>query len=274
MTLTSFICTACGTEYTPSETPPPACLICDDERQYVPTSGQGWTTLERLQRSHMPTFRDEHGLLGIGMSPGFAIGQRALLVRTPDGNILWDCISLVSDVTVELIRGIGGLKAIAISHPHYYTTMVAWSRAFGGIPVHLHAADREWVMRPDDCIAFWDGDTKEIAPGITLIRAGGHYPGGTVLHWAAGGPDGGGALLSGDILQVVADRKHLGFMRSYPNFIPLGAAAVRAIRDRVAPYRFGSVYGAFWNAVVAQDGKAQVEKSVDRHIAWLERPAD
>ena len=38
-----------------------------------------------------------------------------------------------------------GLRAIAISHPHYYTTIVDWSRAFGGVPVYVHADDREWV---------------------------------------------------------------------------------------------------------------------------------
>jgi hypothetical protein len=273
MALTAFICTACGTQYTPSESPPAACLICDEERQYVPPSGQTWTDLERLQRSHMPTFRDDAGMLGIGMSPHFAIGQRALLLRTPNGNVLWDCISLVSDVMAEIIAGLGGLRAVAISHPHYYTTMVSWSRAFGGIPVHLHAADREWIMQPDPCLDLWDGETKEIAPGMTLIRAGGHYRGGTVLHWAEGAA-GRGALLSGDILQVVADRKHLGFMRSYPNFIPLGAAAVRAIRDRVSPYRFDAIYGAFWNAIIPQNAKAQLDASVERHIAWLDRGAD
>ena len=96
----------------------------------------------------MPTFRDEAGLTGIGIAPAFGINQRALLVPSDDGNVLWDCISLVSDVMVELIKGVGGLKAIAISHPHYYTTMVEWSRAFGGIPVYLHAADQDSIMRP------------------------------------------------------------------------------------------------------------------------------
>ncbi|NNM72928.1 MBL fold metallo-hydrolase [Enterovirga aerilata] len=271
--MAAFICTACGTQHAPSGSPPAACPICTDERQYVPFSGQGWTTLDRLRLGHMPTFRDDCGILGIGMSPHFAIGQRALLVRTPHGNVLWDCISLVDDVMVELIRGIGGLTALAISHPHYYTTMVEWSHAFGGIPVHLHAADRQWVMRPDPCLDFWDGEAKAIGSGLTLVRAGGHYAGGTVLHWAdsAGGR---GALLSGDILQVVADRKHVGFMRSYPNFIPLGAAAVLAIRDRIAPYPFDAVYGAFWHAVIPQDGKQRVQASVERHIASLERPEE
>ena len=61
--------------------------------------------------------------------PAFAIGQRALLLRTAGGNVLWDCIALDA-ATVTLIKGLGGIKAIAISHPHFYTTMVEWARAF------------------------------------------------------------------------------------------------------------------------------------------------
>jgi glyoxylase-like metal-dependent hydrolase (beta-lactamase superfamily II) len=191
-------------------------------------------------------------------------------VPTDQGYVLWDCVSLVSDVMVDLIKGLGGLRAIAISHPHYYTTMVEWSRAFGDIPVYLHEADREWIMRNDDCLQLWTGDTKEIAPGMTLVRLGGHYDGGTIMHWAQGA-EGRGALLSGDILQVVADRKHLGFMRSYPNFIPHGAAAVQKIADRVKPFSYDKIYGAFWNAVISDDGEKAMEKSVARHLDWLQR---
>ncbi|MET0879852.1 MAG: MBL fold metallo-hydrolase [Tardiphaga sp.] len=266
----AFICITCGTQYAPTAAAPPACIICDEERQYVPPGGQAWTTLPRLQRSHMPTFRDEAGLMGIGIAPAFGINQRALLVPTGDGNILWDCVSLVSDVMVDLIKGVGGLKAIAISHPHYYTTMVEWSRAFGGIPIYLHAADKEWIMRPDACLELWTGETREIAPGLTLLRVGGHYDGGSILHWADG-CDGRGALLSGDILQVVADRKHLGFMRSYPNFIPHGGSAVQTIADRVMPFRYDAIYGAFWNAVIPQGAKQAMQASVARHIDWLGR---
>ena len=265
----AFICTACGTQYPPTSAEPAACAICEDERQYVPPGGQRWTTLARLQHTHMPTFRDEAGLIGIGMTPAFGINQRALLVPAKSGNVLWDCISLVGGVTAELIKGIGGLKAIAISHPHYYTTMVEWSRAFGGIPVYLHAADREWIMRPDPCLELWTGETKEIAPGLTLLRTGGHFDGGTILHWATG-CEGRGALFSGDILQVVPDRKHLGFMRSYPNLIPLGVAAVRKIAERVMPYRFEAIYGAFWDRAIAHDGKRALQDSVARHIDWIQ----
>jgi glyoxylase-like metal-dependent hydrolase (beta-lactamase superfamily II) len=103
---------------------------------------------------------------------------------------------------VEIVKGLGGLSAIAISHPHYYGTMVEWGRAFGGVPVHLHAADRQWIMRPDPVITLWEGDTLPLASGVTLVRCGGHFAGGTVLHWAAGG-EGRGALLSGDVVQVI-----------------------------------------------------------------------
>ena len=58
---------------------------------------------------HLNGFRQhEPGLIGIGTQPTFAIGQRALLLCTPHGNILWDCISLIDEATVTLIKGLGG----------------------------------------------------------------------------------------------------------------------------------------------------------------------
>lgn len=270
--MNAFICTTCGTQYAPSEAPPPACIICEEERQFVPPTGQAWTTLSRLQKTHMPTFSDESGIIGIGNAPAFGINQRALLVRTEHGNILWDCISLVTDTMVDIIKGLGGLKAVAISHPHYYTTMVEWSGAFGGIPIYIHAADSEWIMRPAPCLELWKGDTNELFPGVTLVRTGGHFEGGAVLHWA-NGCGGKGALLSGDLLQVVADCKYLGFMRSYPNFVPLGAAAVQAIADRVKPFKYDSIYGAFSGRVIPTNGMQAMDLSVKRHIHWLDQPA-
>ena len=181
-------------------------------------------------------------------------------MRTTNGNVLWDCVPLLDPALVEMVKALGGVSAIAISHPHYYTSMVEWSRAFGGVPIYLHAADRQWVMRPDQAIVFWDGETKPLGDGLTLVRCGGHFEGGTVLHWA-GGADGKGALLTGDIIQVVADRKHVSFMYSYPNYIPLSAAAVERIVRAVEPFEYERVYGAFWDTVIEQDGKAAVSRS-------------
>jgi hypothetical protein len=172
---------------------------------------------------------------------------------------------LIDPALVELLNGLGGLSAIAISHPHYYTSMVEWSRAFGGVPIYLHADDRRWVMRPDTSIVSWEGGTRALADGLTLVRCGGHFDGGAVLHWAGGAAD-SGALLTGDILQVVADRRHVSFMYSYPNYIPLPASAVGKIVGAVEPLRYDRVYGAFWDAVIDQDAKAAVGRSAQRYL--------
>ncbi len=98
--------------------------------------GQEWLTLDDLKRDHRVAIAEEaDGVTGFGIEPTFAIGQRALLLRSPAGNVLWDCISLVTDEAVAEVKKRGGLSAIAISHPHYYTAMVEWSDAFGGVPI-------------------------------------------------------------------------------------------------------------------------------------------
>lgn len=265
----SYICTTCGTQYAESAEQPQECPICLDERQYVGFSGQQWTTLEELRRGQWTTIRaKETGLTGIGMTPKFAIGQRALLVRNSAGNVLWDCIPLLDDSVVEAVKAMGGISTIAISHPHYYTTMVEWSRTFD-CPIFLHAADRKWVMRPDPAIEFWDGETKEVSEGLTLIRCGGHFEGGTVLHWRDGA-DGKGALLSGDIIQVVPDRRWVSFMHSYPNLIPLPASKVQRIVEAVEPFDFDRIYGAWWDMNVVEDGKIVVKRSAERYCRALE----
>jgi len=265
----AFICTACGTQYSPSEAPPGACLICTDERQFVPASGQSWTTLEQLRNVHSNKFRRlATGLTTIEATPAFGIGQRAILARAPAGNVLWDCLALIDDATVDLLKGLGGISAIAISHPHYYTTMVEWSRALGGVPIHLHAADRQWVMRADPVVQFWEGDTKPIGPGLTLVRLGGHFDGGTVLHWADWS-EGRGVLLSGDILQVVPSG-HVSFMWSYPNLIPLSAAKVQRMAEVLEPFAFDAIYGAFsGRGQIDANGRQVFAASIARYIARM-----
>jgi hypothetical protein len=239
-------------------------MICEEERQYVPPGGQGWTTLEKLSRTHMNAWREyEPGLIGIGA--GFAIGQRALLLQTAGGNVLWDCVATLDAATVTAIKGLGGLKAIAISHPHFYTTMGEWARAFD-CPVYLHADDREWIVNPSPAVKHWDGETFRLWDGVTLIRCGGHFPGGTVLHWAHAD----GIVCSGDIITVTTDRKWFSFMRSYPNLIPLSAREVEKIGAAMKPFAFDRLYGHYFDRVVARDAKAVLEKSVGRYVAAIE----
>jgi glyoxylase-like metal-dependent hydrolase (beta-lactamase superfamily II) len=268
-TMPLFICAACGTQYPESAKVPAHCVICEEERQYVPPRGQTWTTLQALRQSYTNTFREyERGIIGVGSTPAFAIGQRALLLRTDNGNILWDCIATLDDATVTMIKGLGGIDAIAISHPHFYTTMVEWAHAFNA-RIHLHAADKQWIMRNDPVIMLWDGETKTLWDGVTLVRCGGHFEGGTVLHWT-GGVEGSGVVCAGDILTVTTDRKWLSFMRSYPNFIPLSARTVQHIAAALKPFAFETIYGHYFDRVIARDAKAVLQASVVRYVAAVE----
>ena len=267
----NFICTACGTQFPASERPPASCPICADERQYIPAGGQQWTTPDELRATHSTRIEPvAEGIVGLGAEPGFAINQRALLVQHPEGNVLWDCIALLDDATRARIEALGGLAAIAISHPHFYTTMVDWARTFDA-PVYLHEADRQWVMREDAHLRFWSGDVEVIGDGLSLHRLGGHFPGGQVLHWRDGA-DGRGALLSGDIIQVVPDTRWVSFMYSYPNLIPLPAAEVLRIAGAVEPLTFDVIHGAWWGRDVERDAKGVVRRSAQRYVDALNAP--
>jgi hypothetical protein len=264
----NFICVQCGTQFAQTAEPPVGCVICGDERQFVRHTGQQWTILELIGTDHHNRVEQEGPrLLGIGTEPDFAIGQRALLLQSPEGNLLWDCITLLDNQTAAEIHARGGLRAIAISHPHFYSAMVEWAERFDA-EIFLHSADREWVMRKNPRIKFWEGTTLKLWDDLTLIKIGGHFEGSTVLHWPAGAK-GSGALLTGDTIQVVQDRRHVSFMRSYPNLIPLGRTAIRRILDTIEPFAFEQIYGAWWNANVLVDAKAAVARSAERYLRWI-----
>jgi hypothetical protein len=268
--MTVFLCATCGTSYLDAPHPPALCAICQDERQFVPAAGQVWLSREALTIEHRNAWRrHEPGLMSIQTVPAFAINQRAFLVQTAQGNIMWDCIALLDPATEDLIRALGGLKAIAISHPHYYTTMQDWAGAFE-VPIYLHAADGNWVMRPDPAVHLWEGETLELAAGVTLLRAGGHFPGGTVLHWA-GAANGRGALLAGDIVQVTPGARGVSFMWSYPNMMPLPAAEIRRIACCLKPWTYDRIYGAFLGQEIMGGGAGIVERSAARYVELLER---
>ncbi|NUS37808.1 MAG: MBL fold metallo-hydrolase [Lysobacter sp.] len=260
------ICDTCGTQFDAS--PPPArCPVCEDERQYVGWQGQRWTSLARLQATHVLRIEEDAGLLGLGV-PGFAIPQRALRLPTDAGNLLWECVSLVTDAGVAALRARGGVDAIVISHPHFYSAMVEWSEALGGVPILLHAADRQWVQRASPRIEFWDGDVRRLSEEVTLVRCGGHFDGSTALHWSSG-PRAGGALFPGDALQVAMDRRHVSFLYSYPNNIPMRTSDVRAIRERLRGVAFEDVYGFTWGRNILGAARAAVDASFERALRMV-----
>ncbi len=266
----NFICSTCGVQFDASETPPANCPICDDERQYVGYGGQQWTTREKLKRTHHNRFETvEKNLVGIGTEPSFAIGHRSLLVRASAGNVLWDPTVLLDETTIETVRALGGIKWLAVSHPHLVTTCVEWSKAFDDAPIYWHADNRDWVMRTDASYIFWGGETAALAFGLTLIRCGGHFEGSAVLHWAKGA-DGRGVLITGDTIQVASDRRYVSFMYSYPNMIPLHAQKISRIVNALEPFAFDRLYGGWWHSIVASDAKNAVKRSAERYVRALQ----
>ncbi|MFS8049267.1 hypothetical protein [Rhizobium sp. BR 314] len=166
-------------------------------------------------------------------------------------------------------RNFGGLKAICLSHPHFYTGMVEWSEALGGVPILLHEADLAYIQRPSPLIEPWQGDRREVLPGIALHRLGGHFDGSSVLEWRAGA-DGRGVLLVGDTIHVAADRRWVSFMHSFPNVIPLPAREVRRIGDRAAAFRFDRIYCPWREKFIPMGAKESVARSAERYIRLLE----
>jgi hypothetical protein len=268
----AWICRTCGVQQAETDTPPTSCPICVDERQYVGWEGQRWTTMAELAGEHASELREEEpGLLGIGTQPSFGIGQRALLVSTPHGNVLWDCVSLLDDAARAEVERRGGIAAICPSHPHFYAACVEWADAFDA-PILIPEADRQWIQRPSERVRLWQ-DSVEPVPGLTLARIGGHFDGAAVLHWPAGA-EGRGALLTGDTIMVVQDREWVSFMWSFPNLIPLNAATIDQIVERIAPFAFDRIYGGWWGRVVVRDGAAAIRRSAQRYLDRLagERP--
>lgn len=265
--MANWICATCGMQYADTPAPPDSCPICQDERQYVGWHGQQWTTVAELAAEHSVVIREEEpGLSGIGVEPSIMIGQRALLVQTPGGNVMWDCLPLIDDAAVARVRQLGGLSVICLSHPHFYAAMVEWAEAFDA-RILLPRADQQWIQRRSERIELFD-DEAEPVPGLTLARIGGHFDGAAVLHWPAGA-DGRGALLTGDTITVVQDRDWVSFMWSYPNLIPLDEVTVERIAGQVERFAFDRVYGGWWGRVVVTDGGRAVRRSADRYVARL-----
>lgn len=261
----SFLCATCGTRFADAPRPPATCPVCEDERQYVGWQGQQWLTREDMLARYRQRIEIQHDALAIGITPAFAINQRSFLLRTDAGNIFWECQSIVTDSAIAAIKMRGGIDRIIISHPHFYAAMTDWSDAFGGAPILLHEADQAWVQSPSPAIRFWTGDTLALSPSVTLIRTGGHFVGSTALHWRDG-PRPGGALFAGDTPQVCQDRRHVSFMYSNPNLIPMAPEDVKAMRERLGPFTFEDVFGYTWDRDIVGGGREAVNRSFERYL--------
>jgi hypothetical protein len=260
-----WICETCAVEHGEAVG---VCAICADERQWVPATGQRWTTLEELAGAgHRSRVRGLEGdLFGITVEPKVGIGQQAYLVRTPAGNLLWDPTGYLDDQAVRRVRELGETTAIAASHPHMFGVQVEWSHALGGVPVLVTEPNLKWISRPDPAIRSWAGKL-EVLPGLTLVQLGGHFQGSAVAHWEAGA-GGNGVLLGSDTIQTNPDRASVTFMRSYPNRIPLSAAVVERVTRAVEMLSFDRLYDNF-GGTIDTDAVAAVRRSADRYAGWV-----
>jgi hypothetical protein len=263
--MTFWICATCAVEHAERTA---VCAICADERQWVPADGQRWTTLTEMAGAgyHAEITALEPGLWGIRSSPEAGIGQVSKLVRTEAGCLLFDPLGFVDDAVVQRVRDIGPVVGIVASHPHMYGVQVEWSRMLGNVPVLIAEKDSQWLMRPDAAIRTWSNEL-EILPGVTLTQPGGHFPGSTVVHWAAGAA-GRGVLLSSDTIYANPDRTSVSFMRSFPNRLPLSGAVVERVATHVQRFEFDRLYGNFDN-VIPRGAHEIVRSSADRHIGWV-----
>jgi hypothetical protein len=257
------ICTACGTQFPDTLQHIELCPICTDDRQAVPEKGQSWTSLSDLQENYSVIVKQlKENLYELKMAPSFAIRQRALLVITPGGNILWDCIALINEPTIEFIKSKGGLKAIAFSHPHYYTTMNEWAAIFD-CPIYIHQKDEQWIFNKGEHVRLWSDTEKELWDAIKLINVGGHFPGSSILHVPFLSKE--GSILCGDTFYISPSKKHAAVMYSYPNRIPLPVAEVHRIKKQVAAISFDTLHGFYDYQNIYGDAKQIIEHSLDKY---------
>lgn len=263
------ICKTCGTRYAEHQHRADECAVCLDDRQYLKASGQEWVSFTQLADGHSIKVKahSEH-LHELSITPRFAIGQRAFFIQTPAGNVLWDCLPLLTEPVVDFIRQRGGLQAIAISHPHYYSLMQEWSKAFQ-CPIYIHAADRQWVMDKSENIVFWNEKRLPIQEDIELIHTGGHFPGSAILR--ASLPSLAATIFVGDTLYLSLDKRHLSAMHSYPNFIPLRTTETLRVLSEINTLDFEALFGAFAHQNIYHNAKNILEDSLAKYQQTITR---
>jgi glyoxylase-like metal-dependent hydrolase (beta-lactamase superfamily II) len=235
-----IICSTCGTYYI-ATTAPELCVICADERQYFPPTGQSWTKPKDLHYKHSIKLNKlQDRLYELEINPMFAIGQRALLVLSEQGNVLWDCIPMLDELTTEFIKLKGGLKAIGFSHPHYYSNMNEWAEVFD-CPVYIHTNDAAHIVQPGKNIKCWQGDELELWDGMKILLIGGHFAGSCILHVPFLSPK--GTIICGDTLFLSPNKKHFSAAWSSPNRMPLPLKEMKRIQERLQTIPFDSFYG-------------------------------
>jgi glyoxylase-like metal-dependent hydrolase (beta-lactamase superfamily II) len=197
------------------------------------------------------------------ITPRFAIGQRAFLIISKNGNILWDCFPLLNAPTIEFIKAKGGLRGIAFSHPHYYSNMKDWAKTFD-CPIYIHKSDEKWIMERGEKLYLWEGEELPLWDDIRMINIGGHFPGSSILHVPFLSKE--GTIFVGDTVYVSPSMKHMAVMFSYPNRIPLPKEEVRKVKKRFDKVPFDKLFGFYSYQNVTQNPKSIMEAFMNRYL--------
>jgi len=258
------ICRACGTQF-PENYHLALCAICSEERQFIPIYGQRWTTHQELVESYKTEITEiNEYLYEIIITPKFGIGQRAFLVLSESGNILWDCIPLLDQNIINFINQKGGLKAIAISHPHYYSNMNDWAEEFN-CSVYIHSFDKEYVADKGRSVHHWSGESFKLWDNITIENIGGHFKGSSVLIISKLSKL--GVMLCGDTMYLSPSMNFFAIMHSYPNRIPLKRTEILRIKERLSNLSFDTIYGFYSYQNLTENVREIVAKSIEQHLS-------
>lgn len=259
-----LICTTCGTWMKEGFDSSQNCPTCSEERQYIPLSGQSWTPEEKLYGNHQVKIIELNPrVFELVIEPTFAIGQRAFLIKSPGGNILWDCIPMLPQATIDFILAEGGLQGIAFSHPHYYSNMHQWAREFD-CPIYIHEKDAPYIHDFGTRIQLWRGEKMNLWDDLLLYNIGGHFEGSTILLVPSIGTK--GSLFIGDALYLSPSLQHFAILYSYPNRIPLPIAKVQEIKERFNQLDFDAIYGFYSYQNVLDGAHALVQRSLGRYV--------
>lgn len=257
------VCFTCGTKY-PKDYKGDTCFICQDDRQYVPLEGQKWTSTRQLKGKYSIKITQlKPKLFEFIVEPSFAIGQRALFVISESGNFMWDCIPLIDDQLIQFIKEKGGIRAIGISHPHYYSNMAEWCKTFR-CRVYLSKVDKKYVVNPFSKIIYWDNDEIKLWDDIKIIKISGHFPGSSILFVPFLSDK--GTVFCSDTFYLSPNLKHFSIMYSYPNRIPLPIKEVQNIQKLIEELDFDEVYGFWSHQNLTQKPKESLLKSLSNYV--------
>jgi hypothetical protein len=259
-----FFCSTCGTQFTNAIYITKDCPICDNDRQFIPPNGQSWTKWNDLNINYSNNINElVPNLFEIRTSPRFALGQKAFLIITPNGNVLWDCVSLLNESTIEFIKSKGGLKAIIISHPHFNASMSDWAEAFE-CPIYIHQNDQEFILSKSKYIQLWNGDEKELWDQMKIKLIGGHFPGSCILIVPFLSK--GDTILCSDTFWIAKNNKYVSVMYSFPNYIPVKISEIQRIKRVMKEVQFDQLIGSFDNQLLNANAKEILHASFDNYF--------